>query len=124
MILLFLQFYDLKSDLILANLFCSNILLSFQLFDQKFGIVGLMIDFLISTFLFNLAQIDNVLSYSDPDRNGALKVLLHLDKLEIMVHRLQVCLLLPIILLVLGALGPLNSEILDLGPVLLINLIS
>ena len=82
-----------------------------------------MIDPLVSTFFLNFSQINDVLSYADTDGDSLLEVAFHLDELAIVVHRLQITLLLCVVFLVLNALCPLDREILQLSPVLFINLV-
>jgi len=83
-----------------------------------------MVNLLVGAFLLNLPQVDDVLRDSHTDGHSALEIRFHLDKLSVMVHCLQVQLFLSVVLLLLHSLGPLNCEILNLGPVLFINLIS
>jgi len=124
MVLFFLKLNNLKSNFVLAQFFCLNLLLSLQLLDQELSVIGLMINFLVSTFIFDPAQVDDVLSDAHANGHRLLEVRFHLNQLAIMMDSLKCELLLFKFLLLLLAVRPRYCELLNLSSVLFIHLVS
>lgn len=72
LILLLLQLHYLQTNLILAELLSFDLLLPLKLLNQQFGIVCLMVNFLICAFFFNSSQINDVLGNAHTNRNCLL----------------------------------------------------
>jgi len=123
LVLLFLQLNDLQANLVLTQFLSFYLLLSFQFLDEQFRIVGLVINFLVSTFLFNSPQVNDVLGDADSNSDSFLKVLFHFNELSIMMNSLQLNLFILELSLLLNPLVPLNRKVFNLRSVLLIDLL-
>ena len=62
----------MQSNLVLAKFFSLDLLLALELLYQELGIVGLMVDLLVSTLLLNSTQINNVLGDAHANRDRLL----------------------------------------------------
>lgn len=89
LILLLFQFNNLQSYLVLAKFLSLDLLLALELLNQELGIVGLMVNLLVSALLLNSAQVDNVLSDADANRDRLLEVLLHFYELAVVMDSLE-----------------------------------
>lgn len=123
LVLLFLQLNDLQANLVLTQFLSFYLLLSFKFLDKQFRIVGLVINFLVSTFLFNSPQVNDVLGDADSNSDSFLKVLFHFNELPIMMNSLQLNLFILELSLLLNPLVPLNRKVFNLRSVLLIDLL-